>query len=137
MYEEDYPQKSTDIAKSRQEAKKKLAQLRSSNILMGNNHPNYSTIHNETYVQKNYNHFLKTKLPLNGAADEQKGPGFDLKATNFKFGKDPLDYNTTNKEVHGWKQPDLTGLNNTKEMVDHLRCKIPEITLIFLFYFEI
>lgn len=53
---------------------------------------------------------------------EKKGPGFDLKATNFKFGKDPMDYNTTNKEEHGWKEPDLKSLNNTKDMVDQLRC---------------
>lgn len=56
MYDEDYPQKSINIAESRQEAKRKLAQLRSSNILMGNNFPNYDTIHNETYVR---NFFFK------------------------------------------------------------------------------
>jgi len=34
----------------REEAKKALIQLRSSNILLGNNVPDYQTLHTETYV---------------------------------------------------------------------------------------
>jgi hypothetical protein len=50
MYDEDYPAKSIDNQIAREEAKKALVQLRSSNILIGSNQPDYETMHNETYV---------------------------------------------------------------------------------------
>lgn len=58
----------------------------------------------------------------NNVVETKKGPGFDLKGTNFKLGKTPLDYESTHKAEHGWKEPDLKALNNTQEMVDQLRC---------------
>lgn len=56
--------------------------------------------------------------------EAKKGPGFDLKGTNFKLGKTPLDYQTSHKIDHGWKQPDLKSLNNTQDMVNQLRCTL-------------
>jgi len=50
MYDEDYPEKEINVAETRAEAKRALTQLRSSNILMGNNYPQYDTSHNATYV---------------------------------------------------------------------------------------
>lgn len=50
MYEEDYPPKQIDNQGVREEAKRALIQLRSSNILLGNSSPDYQTLHTETYV---------------------------------------------------------------------------------------
>jgi len=50
MYDEDYPPKSINNQLYRDEAKKALVKLRSSNILIGNNELDYGTLHNETYV---------------------------------------------------------------------------------------
>ena len=55
MYDEDYPAKSINNQDAREEAKKALVQLRSSNILIGNSRPDYETLHNETYVRFNSN----------------------------------------------------------------------------------
>ena len=50
MYDEDYPPKYIDNQGVREEAKKSLIQLRSSNILLGNNPLDYQTLHSQTYV---------------------------------------------------------------------------------------
>lgn len=96
MYDEEYPAKTIDNQGVREEAKRALIQLRSSNILLGTNQPDYQTLHTQTYVP----------LPLI-KEDKQVGPGFDLKATNLNLGNDPIDYLSSKQGDFGWKQPSL------------------------------
>lgn len=110
MYEEDYPPKQIDNQGVREEAKRALIQLRSSNILLGNSSPDYQTLHTETYVP----------LPL-AKDDKQLGPGFDLKATNMNFGTDSVNYLSSKQDDFGWKQPSLSDKNQAKDLARDLR----------------
>lgn len=110
MYDEDYKEKPFDTLNSREEAKKALIQLRSSNILIGSNPNDYTTVHNENYIR----HPL---VPQH----EQIGPGFDLKATNLNFGKDSIDYLSSKQDDYGWKQPDFQDQNKAKDLAKDLR----------------
>ena len=112
MYKESYPTPEADgqPRHTKNDIQKQLIQLRSSNILMGNNNPDYTSIFMEDYYNKGVQAYQKTPPP------------YDLKATHYKIGDSAPVYQSSHRVDFDWKDPEIAGDQN-KALAKDLRGK--------------